>query len=165
MKRWVIVLAAVAGLVALWLRGTVEAPVMLIFGWVLFLYRVLPHMTVDGPSLVIGAAAVVVFGAGLHLAARRWRGERVWKARWSFAVVVMVCVLFAGSVACVGIVHQVGWLAASDVPMKGEALMSQPFSQNNLRQIGLSIVNHGSITKDALPPGGTFTAEGEMLHG
>lgn len=165
MTRWLIPLGLVAGLVALALRGTVEAPVTLVFGWVPFVWRIAPRVSVDGPSLTIGAAALLVFGVGLHLAARRWRGERGWKIRWSFAVVVMVCVLFAGSVACVGIAHQVGWLAASREPIKGESLVGYADAWSNLRQLGYSFNSYCSSRKGQIPPGGTFTAEGEMLHG
>jgi hypothetical protein len=166
MNRWLIVLAVVTGLVALGLRGTAEAPVTLVIGWVPFLGRVLPRMTVDGPSLLMGGVALLVFGVGLHLAARRWRGGRGWKARWSFAVVVLVCVLFAGSVACVGIVHQVGWLAGSAQPMKGPSLAwwhTDP--RGKLLVIRLAITNQLAVNKGQLPPGGTFTPEGGMLHG
>jgi prepilin-type processing-associated H-X9-DG protein len=147
-----------------------EAPVALAFGWIVFPIRVLPRVTVDWPSVILGAAAVVLFALGVHWIGRSWRRSRpavdrvppAWKIRWSLSVVAIVFLLFASGIAIVGTVHQVAWLATTDSHHK-EVLANQPPPNWNIKQIGLAASTYHDMD-GKLPPGGSFTPAGGMLH-
>lgn len=141
----------------------------LLFGWILFLYRTLPRMTVDGPSVFAGCLAVVLFTAGVHVAGRAWRRNaadgRPWKFRWAVAVVASIFLLFAAGISLVAIVHQCAWLLTSREPASIQTLRGDSGdSPNNLRQIGQALRNYHDAYQEG-PPGGSFTPQGEMLHG
>ena len=53
-----------------------QAAVALVFGWLSFLWRVIPQMTVYWPSVAVGLAALVLLVAGVHWGARTWRRNR-----------------------------------------------------------------------------------------
>jgi prepilin-type processing-associated H-X9-DG protein len=141
---------------------TLEAPLALLFGWVPFLMRVLPKVTVDGPSAAVGGIAALLLAFGVHRIGRAWRP---WKVRWSLTVVAGICLLFAAGVAVVGAAHQIIWLLTDNRPAVGEGVSYRwggHSSKNNLRDIGIGMTTH----HDQLGffPAGTFTPEGEMLH-
>jgi prepilin-type processing-associated H-X9-DG protein len=141
----------------------------LLLGWLLFLARVLPRASADGGSLAVGAAAVLLFTAGMHLLGRAWArtwGGGAWKLRWSLAGVGVLFLLFAAGTCLVALVHQVGWLATAREPRYVPALAGSASrrSETNLRQIGLAAANYHD-THGALPPGGTFAPDGTMRHG
>jgi hypothetical protein len=147
-------LAALAAVV------TIEGAFHVVFGWVPFLGRVGPRVTADGPSVLVGVIALGLFAVGVHWLGRAWRP---WRARWSVAAVVGVIVLFASGIAVVGIVHQVGWLASADRPLVGEGLADSQSSGDRSRRLGMALAN-ATDTEGALPAGGTFSPNGEMLH-
>ena len=70
MKAKLLWLTLAAGVVAGWVVlaqvATFLAPLALIFGWAFFLLRVLPQMTVDWASVLVGATAILLFCAGIH---------------------------------------------------------------------------------------------------
>ena len=71
--KWLVAIA-VMGLVALGITMTVEAPLTLLTGWAPFLGRVLPRVTLDLRTVAVGAAAFVVFAAGIH-----WFGRSAYR--------------------------------------------------------------------------------------
>jgi Protein of unknown function (DUF1559) len=147
-----------------------EVPRAIILGWLLFLLRTLPRMTVDWPSVFVGCLALVLFTLGIHGAGRAWRrtaGDAPrWKIRWSLAAVAVVFLLFAAGISLVGIVHQASWLFTSPGPYYVQTIpwAFERYSPNNLRQIALAMQNYNETYDGKGPAGGTFTAEGEMLH-
>jgi prepilin-type processing-associated H-X9-DG protein len=164
--------AALLLLLASCLLLTWEAPFALLLGWIGFLRRVLPLITVDWPSVLVGCVAIALFALGVHWIGRAWqrdtpRGEgasaRPWKVRWSLALVVLVFLLFAAGIAMVGTVHQVGWLLAAD-SLFGETVPSRQPSTSNLKWLGIAMHDHASAEAGVLPPGGTFTPQGDMGH-
>lgn len=162
--RWFPVIAAAAVLAGVAALTTVEGSAALVFGWVPFLGRVLPEVKPDGPTVAVGAAAVLLLGAGVHRVGRGWRGpDHPWKVRWTVAAVGAVILLFAAGIAAVGVVHQVGWLATSDRPLKGEGLARYSSPETTARVVGMSLVNYQEF-KGTLPPGGVFAADGGMRH-
>lgn len=161
-RRLVVRLIAVGVVVALLVvAAAVEEVRTLLFGWVEFLWRVVPQVAPDWPSVAVGVGAFALFAGGVHLFARaRWPG---WKLRRTAAVVVGCVVLFAAGVAVVGITHQVGWLASSGRPLREEGLKRQDHPANTGYTLGIAAHNYHSV-EGHLPPGGTFTDNGEMLH-
>jgi prepilin-type processing-associated H-X9-DG protein len=167
-KTWLVVLALLAGLVYYFLLKAPEAVGSLLFGWLLFLERVVSRMTVDWGTVTVSLTALILFTAGVHAAGRAWRrtAERrpAWKLRWSAAAVAILFVLFAAGVALVGIVHQVGWLATSPEPFRVQTVRGhRGYSTDNLREIAFALSNYHDLYR-GLPPGGSFTPDGFMLH-
>jgi prepilin-type processing-associated H-X9-DG protein len=76
--------------------------------------------------------------------------------------------MFAAGMAATGVVHQLGWLVTSPVPLTdgGGASMAARRAQstNNLKQITLGF-DQGLGADGAFPPGVTLGQYGEMLHG
>jgi hypothetical protein len=171
LKPLAVVLAVVLAAIALYLLP-IDAILALLFGWVQYLYRVFPRITVDRGSGAVGAAAIVLFTAGVHAAGRSWRrrlnpeARPVWRLRWTLALVLVVVLLFASGIALVGITHQVAWLATSPEPLRIAAVQPRwvrHSSVSNLKSIGIAAHSyHG--TYGSLPPGGTFTPQGDGVH-
>lgn len=156
--------AIAAGLVLLAAATTLEAPFVILGGWVSFLRRVLPEVKPDGPSVMVGAIALVLFGAGVHGLGRSWRRTAKpdagpWRIRWTAAVVLGVVLLFTAGISVVAVTHQVAWLATSEQPLVAETAGRA----GDPKWIGLALADYRS-TYHALPPGGTFSADGEMRH-
>jgi prepilin-type processing-associated H-X9-DG protein len=157
-----------------------EAARAVVFGWIAFLWYVLPRVSVDRPTLILAAVTLVLLVAGVHgfgVAFTRRReevesGGRRWTARWSLTAVALTVVAFAAGTCVVGIVHQTAWLLTDEAPLYGTAQTlpahtlraSGPRSGHQLRWIGLAANNYHSSFGGSLPPGGTFDAGGEMLH-
>jgi prepilin-type processing-associated H-X9-DG protein len=166
---WVVAAAVIVSVLALTAAFlTAQGSVQLVFGWLVFLRRTLPRVTMDWPSLVVGCAALLLFAAGLHVVGRgvlRARGG-VWKARWSIAGTALIALLFTAGVAIVGAIHQIGWLATSREP----SLVNCPRtygrdSPQQLRNISFDFLAYeGSFKDPRLPDGGTFASDGAMLH-
>jgi hypothetical protein len=94
----------------------------LAFGWVGYLWRVLPRVRVNSDGLATGVVCLVLFTVGLHgllrwLSAEIGRASGVSPRRWSWrrtlAIVTLVMLMFTVGVAATGIAHQAGWLIAA----------------------------------------------------
>jgi prepilin-type processing-associated H-X9-DG protein len=153
-----------------------EAAVSLLFGPIWFLGRVLPRVTADRPSVVVGCVAVVLFTLGVHGLFRSRRGAaspdgqppRRWRFRWSLAVTLVVFLLFAAGVSMVAAVHQAVWLLTAEGPLYGETVGGDPFrtgtgSKNNLQQMAFGMTFYAENYL-GFPAGGTFTPGGDMRH-
>lgn len=167
--------------------GQGEPILHFLFGWLIFLVRNLPEVRFRPAAFV---QAIIAFGL-LLWAAHSFLGwlyrkrrpkskpegaaesipseqqtERPpWRFRWSAASVVLVVVMFVAGISMIVLVHQVGWLFASDEPwITSGAAGRRMQSNNNLKQIGLGMYNYHD-DNGGLPPGGTFNRYGEMQHG
>lgn len=146
---------------------TIEGPFIVLFGWIPFLWRVLGEVRPDGPSVLVGVLALLLFAVGVHWLGRSWRGAAnpagKWRVRWTAAVVSGVILLFSAGISVIGMTHQIAWLATSEQPMVGEGVRAWGDSRSQLKLIAIS--THGYADADGkLPPGGTFSASGEALH-
>jgi hypothetical protein len=134
------VLATLFGLSLLTCTGQMwilQAPILLVTGWISFLYRVLPEVTFRwgaiAETLVVGA----VLGVGTHLFLRwlwpqlrpKAAEARPWPVRWSASLVVLIVLLFSATMATVGIGHHVGWLVSSREPLVRSSWLFNPTIQ------------------------------------
>lgn len=122
--------------------GQVELGFTLAFGWVYFLKRTLAQIVWNW-SLVgmAGVSAILVlflahwfFGWLTKIRSASFR----WPVRWTVSGLVGIGLLFLVGMAIGGIVHQVGWMAASDQPLfelKGRRF----YEFNNMRQLELAV--------------------------
>jgi hypothetical protein len=160
------IVAIVVSLVLIAAVTTIEGAFMVVFGWIPFLGRVLPEVKADGPTVLIGAIALLLFMVGVHWVGWSWRRNGTprnnrWRFRWTIAMMVGLLLLFTAGISLVGITHQLAWLATSEQPLLGEGLGSR--NDSNVKLIGLGFGSYCD-TYNSLPPGGTFGPNGEMLH-
>lgn len=125
----------------------------LAFGWVGYLRRVLPRLTVDRAGLAVAATAFALLVVGVHWLGRSVRGPG-WRVGWSLAAVAGVVVAFAAGVCMVGATHQLAWLATTDVPIRGRAERPRrtlDSSWTALKFAGCGWVNWDGVYGDKLP--------------
>jgi hypothetical protein len=150
-------------------------------GWALFLVRVLPQVRIDWPSTLTAAVCLAVLAVGLHLFLR-WlytqvqrtrltKGDPVprWQPRWTAMILALVVLMFVAGISAVGITHQTTWLLRAREPLTesrggGRQLLARMTSSNNLKILAIGAHNHHDDRK-TFPPGGTFDARGNALHG
>lgn len=164
--KWLIGIGIVAvGLVALGAATTYEVPWTLLIGWGTYLLRVLPRVTLDWRTAGVGAGAVVLFAAGVHLLGRSARQD--WRVIWSLAAVGAVVVLFAAGICLIGVVHQTGWLLTSPEPAMVEVEQLRwggvSNSGNALKQTVLGLHNEHDAWNGKFRP--VVAADGTVLHG
>ena len=131
------VLAAFFGFMFLTCSGQMwllQAPWYLVVGWLPFLARVLPEVTLRWGALAEAVGVGAVLGVGTHLFLRSlWRQlrpeaeARPWSARWSMSVVALLVLLFGATMATVGIGHHVGWLVSGRAPLAESSWRFSPY--------------------------------------
>jgi hypothetical protein len=142
----------------------------LLIGWIQYLARVLPRMTVDRGTVVVGTVAFVLFAAGVHWIGRSWRPRTAaapWRLRWSMTCVALVVLMFTAGLAVIAIVHQVAWTASAREPLWVHTVgmySSERGSREQLRWLGMATHDYASAHANAFPTGGTFTDDGTGLH-
>ncbi|WP_417387960.1 DUF1559 domain-containing protein [Gimesia sp.] len=148
----------------------------LVAGWILFIRRNLPQVTVPVSGLVTALVVVVFMGLLIQLLGRvLWRRlqqqnsiatSSQWKWRWTFALIVFLVISFTGGFAVVGMAHQGLWLFSGQkrVDYNISTISKRSMSKNNLKQIGLALYGYHEVTH-VLPSGGFFNGAGEPQHG
>jgi prepilin-type processing-associated H-X9-DG protein len=158
------------GFIAAAVFTTFEGGFAVLFGWMPFVARTLPRVSVDWPSVCLGAVAYALFVAGVHGIGLAWRKPRGsepgavprWRLRWSVAIAAIVIILFTAGISMIAIVHQTTWLVRSDRyrPTLGGGWRAE----HGLKEVALGIQNYSDTNGKKLPPGGTFQPDGTMLH-
>lgn len=147
--RWAS-LIGVATCLILVARWSGEAARALLIGWVQFLIRVVPQISVDWSIVAAAVFVFAFFTLGVHWfgrAALRVRGpERRWKAGWSLAVSATVVVAFIAGICMIGTTHQAGWLMTSNEPAIVERQKVRYYtnsSRDQLRVLAMGLKNAG----------------------
>jgi hypothetical protein len=156
------------------LVGIVPAPIQFVFflafGWIAFLWRVVPQMNPDWSGVALFGIALALFTGGLH-ALLRWlyaaanESRPVWLWRWTAACVSIIVMLFVAGTSMVGVTHQVAWIATAEEPLFRLPTGSvRSESGNNLKHLGFALHNYHD-THHALAPGTSADSSGAALHG
>lgn len=117
-----------------------EPTVALLFGWMAYLYRVLPDVETRWDGVLIFLTGLLLFTLVFHRLSNWLRREMTdetkrWSWRSTFLVVAGVMLMFIAGTAMVGITHQAAWLASEPEPLWGPALPKDSYRQN-LRMLG-----------------------------
>lgn len=173
-----IAIGLVLALMFIGLTAPVEAAFFLAVGWVFFLAKVLPQMTVSWPSVATAIVALGVFIAGFHRLATWWSAatpvidgapapQSAWQWRWTLSAAAAVILSFAAGIAIVGASHQFVWMATSDQPLAENSwkdLHGRMEGRNKLQQIGISLHDY-ETANGRFPAGGAFDPRGRPLFG
>lgn len=139
-----------------------EPPFRLLFGWLFHLRSVLPAISWSMETLLCSLGALLLGVAGLHLLMPRLTG-RGWPFRWSLAWCGLLTLLFATSIAAVGIVHQTGWLFRA--PWFEDRTRSYIHgSISNAKQVILVCKQHASQNNGMWPDSLETLTSSDLLH-
>ncbi len=183
-RKMVSLLLATALLLILGCMGFVlplELLAYLFFGWIVYLYRVVPQVTVNASGVATAAVCLILLAVGVQ-AFFSWIHEQMrtakqrdeiaissprWRWRWTGSLLGVLLLMFVAGMATTGIAHQVGWLISTRPLTASEGAWSAARcaqSINNLKQIGLGLRQY-SGEHGSFPPAGTFDSIGRPLHG
>jgi len=183
-RRVVVILSIVALAVAMALYGAVaEVTLMLIFGWLIYLNRVLKEITLRGDGVAYFLVGLTIFTILLHRIAVWLRREMsdhnaIWRWRSTVHVVGLVIIAFVSGLAMVGITHQLTWVALGDAPLLvptingtfGDIMKDPRRSGSNLRELGLNVHNFHDTYRSlpralrSSPEHSWFTHSSEIGH-
>ncbi|MBM83798.1 MAG: hypothetical protein CMJ78_24850 [Planctomycetaceae bacterium] len=151
--------------------------------WIYFPMETLPKVTIHWPSIILFLICMAAFLPVFHgclgwLSKLRDNRDDSAEGNWSYRSTVLttlgIGLLFAAGTAMVAATHQVVWMFSGS----GSDSESRPFGfindtkrsaheathRNNLKAAGLALMNFEE-TFETLPPGGTMTHDGKLLHG
>ena len=164
--------------------GSFELPPVLLTGWIKFLVRTTPNVTWNWDLVGMG-----VVSAGLVLVLTHWflrwlvnsvalaRGASWrWPWKWTWSAFVAIALLFLVGMATGGVVHQIGWIAASPEPwterkygredtgnmMQLQGALEQALNESDgdLEKARRELWKPGVYFRD---PGGSYRAEYHLL--
>ena len=160
----------------------------LLLGWLYFPISVVPKMSVNGPSVVLGSVATIAFVIGLHATLRWFMGnvrlgaslsQGGWRFRLTFACASMLLLMFAAGTAMVGATHQAIWLNSGRADRERDTQVVRGMLggirnarqnamdsewRNKLKQAGPAVHNFHD-TFGSFPAGGTLDENGRLMHG
>ena len=100
-----------------------EIPLVLLFGWTVFLIRTAPKMTAEPAAIAVGVAAfAAAVAVGHRLGGWLWQGRRSEgetparpgrRFRSAISIAFIILFAFAAGIGMIATVHQVAWLFAS----------------------------------------------------
>lgn len=145
-------------------------------GWLGFLQRALPKVTMHSPAVISGAMILVLFTISVDGLARWFcrtsapkpdGAKRRWRFRWTASIILGVSLMFAAGYCTIGLARHIGWLLSSREPLEGEWMSGSSYRLSphlNLELIGRWGIAPYQDEHEQLPPGGTFDEHGNMLH-
>lgn len=157
----------------------VEAILVLVLGWLIFIIQTLPNVHVNVGNVVLAVTCFAVFTVGaqafLQWLLAHWNAgdtgqpteSRSWQWRWTLSLCGLIVLAFVSGIAMVGVVHQSAWLASSPKPlvgMRGHEAGRRSVSTNNERQIALGVLRYEEGFR-AFPQGTLTDQNGKALHG
>ncbi|KAA0134815.1 DUF1559 domain-containing protein [Gimesia chilikensis] len=176
------------GLGLFFLPQTVYA---LMIGWISYLWRVVPTLTLSISGTLWFLCTLSLFLIGVHLAGRKLyrgtpttvnrtestKGVSRWRLRWTVTLVSLLLVLITCGISLIGISHQLWWMAAGD---QRALLRERPLSLfypvafiegqrrrvsiYHLKTIGFALHNYYD-EHHQFPIGATVDATGKPQHG
>lgn len=136
-----IIVTLIVGIVLLAIPISRDVTIAIVLGWVSFVRRVFPLVTIDWLNTALFIGSLVGLVVLLH-AFLRWLyretsgGARSWSLRWTAMTVVTTVLMFVAGISMIGVVHQVSWVAVGAEPMTTRALPNTGHSAIHLAVIG-----------------------------
>ncbi len=104
--------------------GDIGILITFVFGWILFLQRVIPKIHVQWGSLSGALVYAVLLITGTHWFLKwLYREMRApaappaWRLRWTFSGALIILLMFLAGMAAIGVAHQTAWLVNSPEPI------------------------------------------------
>jgi hypothetical protein len=149
--------------------GVVLIPFFVAFGWIGFLGRVVPEMTVDWAGVSMAVVCLLLLVGVVQFLGRtlaRLPTSATWRWTKSALVASAIVVVFWAGLSAVGLTQAIPRFLELDewASSRIRAASSRTLSQNNLKQMVFAVHAH-EYERKHLPLGGTFDAEGHALHG
>jgi hypothetical protein len=134
-------------------------------GWLLFLRRVGPQITIDPWGVVTAVLCLIVLSIGLHVFLR-FLAPATWRPRWTVMLLAGIVVMFVAGMSAVGAVWQSSWLITASEPLveKRPGPQAQSATLNDLKHLGIGLENYVGVYQH-YPAGNSYDAAGTPLHG
>jgi hypothetical protein len=171
-RQWFTIAAIIVGTL-MWrvIHPTGEVLTDLMFGWIAFLYKVLPEVELNFGGILVCLAAIIVSLALLHhclkwLVAAVCRSGVSWRLRNSVNVLLLVLLIFAAGTCGIGATHQAVWIATSDQPVFGRH-MDNRFRESKhyqLKYLGLGLATEADVAGGLLATQARENSSGKPPH-
>lgn len=149
----------------------------LAFGWIIYLYRTLPRVRIDGSGVLTAVVCLGALAIGLQWFLRWLAGQTprnaasadevpsAWPARRTGVLLSLIVLMFVAGIAAAGMGHQIVWLLTSPEPIFDSSVrraVGRVQTQNCLKQMALAMHNYQSI-EGTLPPAAIYDQHGQPL--
>ena len=137
--------------------------VTFVFGWILFLKRVVPQIHVQWGSLIVALvyASLLITGAQwflkwLYREMRAPAAPPAWRLRWTFSGALIILLMFLAGMAAIGVAHQTAWLVNSPEPIFKQHFVREGANRvkcrSNLKRIAQSLSLYAADHAGKYPP-------------
>ena len=136
-------------------NGWYQVVFELVWGWIAFLTRTLPSVSIRWDGVLIFLVGSLIFGVLLHFTLS-WMMQAMlteqdkpassrWRLKWTVLIVLTIELAFVAGTAMIGVTHQTAWLMQSEEPAFGIRYSGYYGKvQNDLRMIALETHNFES---------------------
>jgi len=174
-----VVMAFLLGLLGV-ADGIFDVLLQLCFGWISFVWRVIPQTAVSGEA-IISSLTLMALTVGLMSVLQFRRkslsdvaevsynhagaASSIGKGTWAVRVFLVTLLLFPAGMAFTGFCRNVVWVASTDSTVwhSGRETLARSRAKNQLKQLGLAMHNFHEV-HSAFPAGGTFDHFGDGRH-
>jgi hypothetical protein len=149
--------------------GLFQIPAVVLLGWISFLHRVLPQVSVEWAGVALALLCLALLVGVFQFLGRTLTqpsAGSTWSWRTSALLAAAAVVVFWSGLAAVGITSSTQRFFASNVLGDSSIRINsaRTQSQNNLKQMGLAAYVHVDQHQH-FPLAGTFDRDGRALHG